>query len=79
MHRYINQGLSVSHDDIVITSGAMEALNLSLQVVTHPGDSVVIEAPAFYGAIQAIERLGLEAIEVPVDLEEGLSVDQFEK
>ena len=77
--RYINQGLSVSHDDIVITSGAMEALNLSLQVVTHPGDSVVIEAPAFYGAIQAIERLGLKAIEVPVDLEEGLLVDQFEK
>ncbi|MBU2898235.1 PLP-dependent aminotransferase family protein [Vibrio hepatarius] len=77
--RYINHGLSVSHNDIVITSGAMEALNLSLQVVTHPGDTIVIEAPAFYGAIQAVERLGLKAIEVPVNLETGLCVNQFEK
>ncbi|WP_341663540.1 PLP-dependent aminotransferase family protein [Vibrio sp.] len=77
--RYISHGLSVSHNDIVITSGAMEALNLSLQVVVQPGDSVVIETPTFYGAIQAIERLGLKAIEVPVDLKEGLCVDQFEK
>ena len=57
--RYLQQGIAVSHQDIVITSGAMEALNLSLQTVTKPGDTVVIEAPAFYGALQAVERLGL--------------------
>jgi len=37
----------------VITGGALEALNLSLQVLTRPGDAVAIEAPAFYGCLQA--------------------------
>jgi transcriptional regulator, GntR family len=46
----------LSPDDIVITNGAMEALNLSLQAVTEPGDWVVIENPSFYGALQVIER-----------------------
>ncbi|MFW7525234.1 PLP-dependent aminotransferase family protein [Vibrio ostreicida] len=77
--RYLKQGLRVSHNDIVITSGAMEALNLALQVATQPGDAVIIEAPAFYGAIQAIERLNLTAVEVPVDPEHGLCLTRFEQ
>ncbi|MDK9777921.1 MULTISPECIES: PLP-dependent aminotransferase family protein [unclassified Vibrio] len=75
--RYIQQGMSLTHDDIVITSGALEALNLSLQAVTQPGDTVVVESPTFYGALQAIERLGLNAIEVSVDAEDGHSLEQL--
>ena len=76
--RYIQQGMSLTHDDIVITSGALEALNLSLQAVTQPGDIVVVESPTFYGALQAIERLGLKAIEVRVDAKKGHSLTQLE-
>ena len=76
--RYLQQGISVNHQDIVITSGAMEALNLSLQTVTQPGDHVVIESPAFYGALQAVERLGLKPIEVDVCPVNGLDIEQFE-
>ncbi|EDP59840.1 PLP-dependent aminotransferase family protein [Vibrio sp. AND4] len=75
--RYIQQGMSLTHDDIVITSGALEALNLSLQAVTEPGDTVVVESPTFYGALQAIERLGLNAIEVAVDAQDGHSLEQL--
>lgn len=75
--RYIAQGIAVSHQDIVLTSGAMEALNLSLEVVCVPGDTVVIESPAFYGALQAIERLKLKAIEVVVDPIAGLCLDSL--
>ncbi|MEF1214594.1 PLP-dependent aminotransferase family protein, partial [Vibrio alginolyticus] len=64
--------------DIVVTSGALEALNLSLQAVTQPGDTVVVESPTFYGALQAIERLGLKAIEITVDPLTGHSVDHIE-
>ena len=46
--RYLRSGLRVSPDEIVITSGALEALNLSLQVLTRPGDIVAVESPAFY-------------------------------
>ncbi len=43
--RYAQQGITVSPDEIVITAGALEALNLSLQAVTAPGDWVVVENP----------------------------------
>lgn len=77
--RYLANGLTVSHQDIVITSGAMEALNLSLATLCKAGDTVVIESPAFYGARQAVERLGLNAIEVPVDPQSGLCLASFER
>ena len=76
--RYLQQGISVNHQDVVITSGAMEALNLSLQTVTQSGDHIVIESPAFYGALQAVERLGLKPIEVDVCPIKGLDIEQFE-
>ncbi|NOH82780.1 PLP-dependent aminotransferase family protein [Vibrio sp. 03-59-1] len=77
--RYAQQGLSVSPDDIVITSGAMEALSLSLQAVTKPGDLVVIESPTFYGALQTIERLNLRAVEIPTHPLEGIDLIALEK
>ncbi|MBR7628957.1 PLP-dependent aminotransferase family protein [Aeromonas popoffii] len=64
--RYASDGLAVDPQEIIITTGAMEALSLSLQVLTEPGDWVVVETPTFYGALQAIERLKLKAVEIPV-------------
>ncbi|MEP7042944.1 MAG: PLP-dependent aminotransferase family protein [Dokdonella sp.] len=72
--RYLIDGLHVQPDDIVITNGAMEALNLCLAAVTRPGDAVVIESPTFYAALQALERLGLKAIEVPTHPREGIEL-----
>jgi DNA-binding transcriptional MocR family regulator len=63
--RYLRSGAPVQPDEIIITSGALEALNLSLQTLTRPGDLVAIESPAFYGCLQAIEAHGLKAIEIP--------------
>lgn len=77
--RYIQQGMNLSHDDIVITSGALEALNLSMQAVTTPGDSVVLELPTFYAALQAVERLGLKVIPISVDAEKGVNLVELEK
>ena len=73
--RYAQQGMNVSPDEIVITAGALEALNLSLQAVTEPGDWVIVENPCFYGALQALERLRLKALSVATDAEEGIDLD----
>lgn len=73
--RYLADGIHVHPDEIVITNGALEALNLCLQAVTRPGDSVIIESPAFYGALQALERIGLKAIEVPTHPRDGIDLD----
>jgi len=77
--RYAAKGIDVSQDEIVITSGAIDALNLSLQACARPGDWVVVESPTFYGALQSLERLGLKAVSVRTDPITGLDVDSLEK
>lgn len=64
--RYMVGGLMLPMEELLITNGALEALNLCLQAVTEPGDLVAIEAPAFYACLQVLERLKLKAVEIPV-------------
>ena len=76
--RYLAAGVPVSMDDIVITHGALEALNLCLATVTRPGGAVVVESPTFYAALQSLERMGLQAIEVPTHPREGIDLAALE-
>lgn len=76
--RYLADGLHVQPDEIVITNGALEALNLCLLAVARPGDAVIVESPTFYAALQALERLGLNAIEVPTHPRQGIDLDALE-
>ncbi|AXK72135.1 PLP-dependent aminotransferase family protein [Lysobacter sp. TY2-98] len=76
--RYLLDGVQVSPDDIIVTNGAMEALNLCLSAVCRPGDAVVVESPCFYVCLQALERLGLHAIEVATDPREGIDLAALE-
>lgn len=76
--RYLIDGMDVGVDEIVITNGALEALNLCLQAVARPGDTVIVEAPTFYGALQALERQGLKALEVPTHPRTGVDLDAME-
>lgn len=72
--RYAIAGVGVPLEELVITSGALEALNLCLQAVTRPGDHVAIESPAFYATLQALERLQLKAVEIPVNSSDGIDI-----
>lgn len=73
--RYMVAGVRLPLDELVITNGALEALNLCLQTVTNPGDLVAIEAPAFYATLQVLERLKLKAVEIPVNPREGIDLE----
>jgi DNA-binding transcriptional MocR family regulator len=77
--RYLTDGLQVHTDEIVITNGALEALNLCLLAVTRPGDAVLVESPAFYAALQSLERNGLQAIEVPTHPRDGIDLPALER
>ncbi len=72
--RYMVGGLMLPMEELLITNGALEALNLCLQAVTEPGDLVAIESPAFYACLQVLERLKLKAVEIPVHPREGIDL-----
>lgn len=76
--RYLTEGVSVHFDEVIITSGALEALNLCLSAVTRPGDCVIVEAPTFYAALHALDRLGLKAIAVPTEAGSGIDLCALE-
>ncbi len=73
--RAVDAGVAAAPDDVVVTNGCQEALVLCLRAVTTPGDTVAIESPAFFGQLQAVESLGLKALEIPTDPRQGISLD----
>jgi DNA-binding transcriptional MocR family regulator len=76
--RYLLDGVRTGTDEIIVTNGAMEALNLSLAAVCKPGDAVIVESPCFYACLQALERFGLRAVEVATDPRTGIDLDALE-
>jgi DNA-binding transcriptional MocR family regulator len=75
--RGIDTGYCVSPDDIVITSGAKEAVYLSIRAVTRPGDTVAIESPAYYALLEVLASLGLRAAEVASHPRHGIDLDHL--
>jgi DNA-binding transcriptional MocR family regulator len=75
---YMRAGCKLTPDDVVITSGALEAIHLCLRAVTQPGDAVAIESPTYWGILQTIEMLGLKALEIPTHPRTGPSLDALE-
>lgn len=77
--RYCMQGVETDPSDIVITSGGLDALNLSLQALTQPGDYILLQETVFYGAWQAAERLGLKVITIPNHPLDGIDLEALEQ
>lgn len=73
--RYLQAGCPIGHDELVVTVGCTEALNLSLRAVTKPGDTVAVETPAYFGFLETIQSLNLRVVEIPTDPRTGLCLD----
>ncbi|MEO4006541.1 MULTISPECIES: PLP-dependent aminotransferase family protein [unclassified Flavobacterium] len=69
----------ITEEDLVITSGAINAIYNGLMAVTKPGDAVAIETPAYFGVLRAIQLLGLRAIEVPTHPVLGVDLDALKE
>lgn len=76
--RALDLGMRLSPDDIVLTHGTMEALQLALRAVTRPGDTVGVESPTYFNLYPLLESLGLKVLELPTDPQQGLSLDALE-
>ena len=77
--RYQEHGVSVNHEDLIITNGAQEALSIALQCVAERGDIIAVESPCYFGLIELIESLGMKALEVYTCTEEGVCVTELAK
>nr|WP_241023600.1 PLP-dependent aminotransferase family protein [Burkholderia sp. Ac-20365] len=77
--RYLENGAAIDPAEIVVTLGATEAINLSLQAVARPGDAIAVESPTFYAISHTIERMGMRVVEVPTDQTTGIDVDALAK
>ena len=76
--RALDAGMRLSPDEIIVTHGCTEALNVALRAVAQPGDTIAVESPSYYGLLQVLESLGLRALEIPASPKTGLSVDALE-
>src|SRR3954452_4575120 len=72
------QGRRPADDELLITSGGIEALELLCKTFLDKGDTVVVEAPTYLGAIMAFRGYEANLAAVPMD-EEGLQVDELER
>jgi 2-aminoadipate transaminase len=76
-HRASRYGIHVTADNVLITSGSQQALDLLGKILINSGDRILTEAPTYLGALQAWNAYGAEYVTVPMD-EEGMDADELE-
>ena len=69
-----NAGISCAADEILLTSGSLQALDLVNGILLAPGDTVIIEQASYQGALSRLARLGVHAVGIPLD-GEGMRMD----
>lgn len=72
------EGLAADPDDVVVTTGAQQALDLVGKIFIDPGDRVAVEAPAYVGALTAFAAYQPDFLQIDLD-DEGMVVDQLEE
>jgi len=73
--RMVGCGVECSAEEIILTSGCMEAITLCLRAVAEPGDTILLESPTFVCDLQLIEDLNMLALEIPTDPQTGIDLD----
>lgn len=76
--RAVISGCSLSPNDILITSGGIEAIDLCLHAACRPGDIVATESPMYFGTLQMLEVQGLRALEIPTHPRDGISIEALQ-
>jgi len=75
LNRY---GIPASPDNVLLTSGSQQALDLIAKLLINRGDQILTEAPTYLGALQAFNVFGARYVTVPID-RDGLRTDMLEE
>lgn len=73
-----HDGIHAHPDDVVVTTGSQQALDLMTQIFINPGDVIVAEAPSYVGALGVFRAYQAEVVHVPMD-ENGLIPEALEE
>ncbi len=71
-------GINITPENVLITSGSQQALDLLGKILINPGDRILVESPTYLGALQAWSAYGAEYVTVPMD-EFGMVTDALEE
>lgn len=77
--RALTWGGSLRHDELVTTSGGLNAIAYCLMALGKPGDTVAIESPCYPGILQLALSLGLKVLELPTHPETGILMEALKK
>ncbi len=77
-HNIARYGICAKAENVLITSGSQQALDLIGKLLINPGDSVLVEAPTYLGALQAFNVYGAEYVSVESD-DDGLRTELLEQ
>lgn len=72
---YGNQGLPSTQEQILVTTGAQQAISLVASLFVSHGDTVIVEDPTYSGAIDAFRTAGARLVVVPFDSDGSLCID----
>ncbi|MEY4506795.1 MAG: hypothetical protein RL297_1373 [Pseudomonadota bacterium] len=72
------KGAAVAPEQLIVTTGSQQALDLLGKTLIGPGDKVIVEGPTFLATIQCFRLYGADLISAPLD-EEGVDVDRLER
>src|SRR3954452_23307076 len=72
------RGIKANPDDVLITSGSGQAIDLINQVLLEPGDTVILEEFTYGGYLTKLRRIGVNIVGAPLD-EDGIRVDALER
>ena len=70
-------GLQISADNVLITTGSQQALDLLGRIFINRGDRILVESPTYLGALQAWNAYGVKYVTIPFD-EDGMQTDLLE-
>src|SRR3954467_5112476 len=70
-------GILATADNVMMTSGSQQALDLIAKLLINRGDRILVESPSYLGALQAFDLMGAEYVTVPID-DHGLNTDYLE-
>jgi len=71
------QGLTTAPEDVIVTSGAQQAIELVVRLLVPHGSPVIVERPSYYGVINALRSVSARILEVPLE-SDGMGIEMLE-